>query len=107
TARLTPDERGFIMPVSRRLALIGALLSLTSAAAIAQAPAGGDGALVFQPDFFAAAHPADAYDMIRRLPGFTLIEGDEDVRGFGGARGNVLFDGRAPASKEESLAELL
>lgn len=95
------------MPVSRRLALIGALLSLTSAAAIAQAPAGGDGVLVFQPDFFAAAHPADAYDMIRRLPGFTLIEGDEDVRGFGGARGNVLFDGRAPASKEESLAELL
>jgi hypothetical protein len=94
------------MPQRRRLALLGAVLSLAATPALAQTPA-ADGVLVFAPDFFAAARPADAYDMIRRLPGFTLIEGDEDVRGFGGARGNVLIDGRAPASKEQGLAELL
>lgn len=93
-----------MMPLFR-IALTGIALSLTSAGD-AQTP-GGVGVLAYPPDFFAAARPADAYDMVRRLPGFTLIEGDEDVRGFGGARGNVLFDGRAPASKQENLAELL
>ena len=61
----------------------------------------------FPADYFASAHPADAYDMVRRLPGFELIEGNEDVRGFTGSRGNVLFDGRAPSGKQESLKQML
>jgi hypothetical protein len=62
---------------------------------------------VFTPDFFAAMHPADALDMVEKLPGFELVEVDEDVRGFTGSRGNVLFDGRAPSGKQESLEEML
>ena len=48
-------------------------------------------------DFFASSKPADAYDMVRKLPGFELIEVDDEVRGFTGSRGNVLFDGRTPS----------
>lgn len=71
-------------------------------------PADADGGvLVFTPDFFAGSSPADALDMIRRLPGFTLVEGDEEVRGFDAARGNILFDGKAPSTKDVSLEELL
>jgi len=62
---------------------------------------------VFSADYFATAQPADAYDMVRKLPGFELVEGDEEVRGFSGSRGNVLFDGRPPSGKQESLEQML
>lgn len=89
----------------RSLAATAALLILCPAA-----PANGQGSggtQVFSAEYFEASHPADAYDMLRRLPGFELIEGDEDVRGFTGSRGNVLFDGRAPSGKQESLEQML
>ncbi len=62
---------------------------------------------VFPASYFAEARPADAYDMVRRLPGFEIIEGDEEVRGFSGSRGNVLFDGRPPSGKQETLEDAL
>ena len=81
--------------------LMAALAILPVTAAFAQ------DAQVFPNDYFASANPADAYDMLRKVPGFELIEGDEDVRGFSGSRGNVLFDGRPPAGKEETLEQAL
>jgi outer membrane receptor protein involved in Fe transport len=57
--------------------------------------------------FFASAQPYSAFDMIARLPGFSFDGGDSDVRGFSGARGNVLIDGKPPASKAESLEDIL
>jgi hypothetical protein len=88
-----------------RLAAVGAvLIAISAAPATAQ---GGDQVQVFAGDYFAASRPADAYDMVRKLPGFELIEGDEEVRGFTGSRGNVLFDGRAPSGKQETLEEML
>ena len=65
------------------------------------------GTQVFAPDFFASSKPADAYDMIRRLPGFKLIEVDDEVRGYTGSRGNILFDGRTPSGKQDSLEQML
>src|SRR5690349_8355659 len=65
------------------------------------------GTQVFAPDFFASSNPADAYDMIRKLPGFELIEVDDEVRGYTGSRGNVLFDGRIPSGKQDSLEQML
>jgi hypothetical protein len=76
-------------------------------AAVPAAAQSGDHIQAFPAEYFAAARPADAYDMVRKLPGFELIEGDEDVRGFTGSRGNVLFDGRAPSGKQESLEQIL
>ena len=44
--------------------------------------------------------------MVNALPGFALDAGD-GVRGFGGAAGNVLIDGERPATKNDTLDEVL
>ena len=64
------------------------------------------GVIAYPPEFFAAAQPRTALDMIARLPGFTLDQGDE-VRGFAGAGGNVLINGERPPTKSESLEDML
>jgi hypothetical protein len=56
--------------------------------------------------YFASTQASTAYDMIQRLPGFTLDDGSS-VRGFGGAAGNVLIDGQRPTSKSDDLASIL
>lgn len=61
----------------------------------------------YPPAFFAAAQPYSAFDMLVRLPGFSFDPGDSEVRGFGGASGNVLIDGKRPTSKQESLEAVL
>lgn len=81
---------------------------MPSAAVAAQvAQAADSSVIVYPPDYFAPFNPADAYDMVRRVPGFTIVEGDPEVRGFAGAVGNVLFDGKPPSSKQESVEEQL
>jgi hypothetical protein len=61
----------------------------------------------FPAEYFAPVHPADAFDMVKRLPGFELVDTDDEVRGFAGSRGNVLVDGRPPSGKQESLEQVL
>ncbi|MEO7025925.1 MAG: TonB-dependent receptor plug domain-containing protein [Caulobacteraceae bacterium] len=73
-------------------------------AAIAAAPA--QAVSNYPPAFFAAAQPNTALDMVLLLPGFVFDRGDA-VRGFGGGAGNVLIDGARPASKTDSLDEVL
>ncbi|MET3527214.1 TonB-dependent receptor plug domain-containing protein [Phenylobacterium koreense] len=85
--------------------------ALASALALAAPPAPTAGAsaagvISYPPGFFAAAQPANAEEMLLRLPGFNLDLG-EDVRGFEGAAGNVLIDGQRPATKTDSLEEIL
>lgn len=53
---------------------------------------------VFEPGYFDRFSPANVEDMIRQVPGFDIQEG-EDVRGFGGAAGNVLINGERPSTK--------
>lgn len=65
-----------------------------------------DGKRVFQPAFFEAERPQSALDMVNRIPGFGIDEGD-DVRGFGANAGNVLIDGARPTTKGQSLRDLL
>ena len=60
----------------------------------------------YKPDFFAAARPATAMDMINRLPGFSF-DGGDGSRGFSGNSGNVLIDGKRPTSKTDSLYSVL
>lgn len=64
------------------------------------------GVIAYPPAFFAAAQPRTALDMITRLPGFSLEQGD-NVRGFAGASGNFLINGERPTSKNESLEDML
>src|SRR5258708_37008004 len=79
------------------------LLILAQAAVVAPAPAATlpaapQGVFSYPPEFFAAARPSNALEMLARVPGFTLDTG-KTVRGYEGAAGNVLIDGQRPATK--------
>ncbi len=65
-----------------------------------------DGKRTFQPAYFNDIAPQTAADMVARIPGFNIDDG-ESVRGFGGAAGNVLIDGSRPTSKNEDLFSIL
>ena len=71
-----------------------------------QAEAGQQGVLVFNPDFFADQRPTTALDMVNRVPGFSVSDGDGS-RGFEGSVGNVLINGSRPASKNDSGSNVL
>lgn len=78
-------------------------LALAQALALADP---GEGIIRYPPAFFAAQRPDNAREMLERLPGFTLEYGS-GARGFEGAAGNVLVDGQRPASKTDSLYDIL
>lgn len=67
---------------------------------------GGPAVVAHDADFFAAARPMNALDMINRLPGFTLDDGAA-LRGYDGAAGNVLVNGKRASSKTDSLEDVL
>lgn len=56
--------------------------------------------------FFQRYQPVNAYDMVQRVPGFTLDNGG-DRRGFGAAAGNILINGRRPSTKDDLPSALL
>ena len=76
------------------------------AATAQEADAVQRGVIPYAPEFFAAAQPSTALDMITRLPGFSLEQGDS-ARGFAGTSGNVLINGERPTTKNESLEDML
>src|ERR1700754_1269808 len=82
------------------------LAQAAAAAAPAAAVAPQQGVISYPPSFFAAFQPANASEMILRVPGFILDSGDE-VRGYEGSAGNVLIDGERPATKSEDLEQVL
>ena len=87
--------------------LIVHMLAQAAAAATPEAVAAPqEGVISYPPAFFAAQQPANAHEMLLRLPGFAIETGDS-VRGFEGAAGNVLIDGRRPTSKTDDLEEML
>jgi hypothetical protein len=64
------------------------------------------GVTSFPASFFAGEAPANAYDIVSRLPGFTLDLGAA-ARGLSDAAGNVLIDGGRPVAKGDRLDEIL
>lgn len=90
---------------ARRTALLAAALISTGAAT--PALAAQDPVTPYPAAYFADAQPYSAFDMLARMPGFSFDGGDSDVRGFSGASGNVLIDGRRPTGKSESLETIL
>jgi len=65
------------------------------------------GISVYPASFFADARPATAYDMVSRLPGFSLDNGLTTTRGFAGSAGNILIDGARPTAKNDDLSTIL
>jgi hypothetical protein len=61
---------------------------------------------VYPAAYFAEFSPQTALDIATHTPGFVLVSGDE-VRGFGGAAGNVLIDGARPSSKSGGIEDVL
>ncbi len=66
-----------------------------------------DGRQIYDAAYFAPYAPATALDIVQRIPGFALDAGDADVRGFGGAAGNLVIDGARPSAKSDSLQTIL
>lgn len=64
------------------------------------------GSQKFDPDFFATYAPVTALDMVKRIPGFSINEG-QGRRGFGENAGNVLIDGDRPATKSDDIFTIL
>jgi hypothetical protein len=103
-------------PAAHRVAIGAALLAVLAAqGAAAQETAGppdaaasgeASGVIPYPATFFAGFKPPSAFEMVQRLPGFSLSLG-ADVRGFGGAAGNVLIDGERPSSKSVGLDVVL
>ena len=82
------------------------LAQATAAVAPAPAIAPQQAVISYRPEFFAAFQPANASEMIDRLPGFILESGDS-LRGYEGSAGNVLIDGERPPTKSEDLEQVL
>lgn len=100
--------RVYDQPTSRLAWLVLACVALVNAMpAQAQSSSAAAAPEVFLAEYFRDAAPANAGDMLERVPGFTLIEADADVRGYSGAAGNVLVDGARPTSKREETSEQL
>ncbi len=66
---------------------------------------GGANQTVFTGADFNQYGPVNALDMVRRIPGFSIIREDSGNRGFGQARGNVLINSQRVSAKSNG-AEL-
>jgi len=61
----------------------------------------------FTAEDFRQFSPNTALDMVSRIPGFSIRDGNLDERGLGQAAGNVLINGRRIAAKSTTLSEAL
>jgi outer membrane receptor protein involved in Fe transport len=87
--------------------LIASLLAQAAVvAAPAPAPAAQQGVMGYPAAFFAQYQPANAAEMVQRIPGFTF-DGGSGVRGYEGSAGNVLIDGQRPTTKTDDLDQIL
>jgi hypothetical protein len=80
--------------------------SAGAADAAAQAPGPG-GRTAYEAAYFAQFAPSNALQIVQRVPGFTLELGNQEVRGFGQAAGNVVINGQRPSSKSDTLETIL
>ena len=86
-------------------------LAAPAFAQVADAPVAASAAAsrttVYPASFFAQYAPQSALDIARQVPAFAIDFGDTNIRGFGGAAGNVVINGARPSSKSENLNDVL
>ncbi|GMM92453.1 hypothetical protein [Qipengyuania sp. MTN3-11] len=78
---------------------------VTPAGAAEAVPAGRGQS--YAPAYFAQYSPRTALDMVERLPGFTISDGNTSQRGLGQVSRNVLVNGERFSSKSDSVRDLL
>ncbi|MGE0742317.1 MAG: TonB-dependent receptor plug domain-containing protein [Hyphomonadaceae bacterium] len=86
--------------------LISTLLMATCMCEAAVAQPVQSERIAYDAAFFEQFSPRTALDMVERVPGFAIEEGEER-RGFAGAQGNVLIDGEPPVSKSQEIEDVL
>lgn len=102
--------RGILFTTTASVAL---LATSTSGVWAQDSTAGRDAATtsssvaLYQPEFFTNYAPVTALDMVQRVPGFSVSNGDTSRRGLGDAFGNVLINGSRPANKALTLQTVL
>jgi outer membrane receptor for ferrienterochelin and colicin len=101
-------KKSILLAGAAAIALAATAAHAQEAAPMASASATetASGVIVYQPDFFAQARPNTALEMVQRVPGFGIVDGDGS-RGFEGAVGNVLINGARPASKTDTGSSVL
>ena len=92
--------------IAATLIMIYCPISATYAQGDAAQSTSLNGKRQFRSDFFAAFNPVTALDMVQRIPGFSIEDG-EGRRGFGENAGNVLIDGDRPSTKSDDIFTLL
>ncbi|KZN35989.1 hypothetical protein N480_18535 [Pseudoalteromonas luteoviolacea S2607] len=101
--------------LNKHLSMLGVLL-YTAAASVSAAPEYTDSQSTIDPPQFAVLnydgqaleqlYGQNALDKIEQIPGFALVQNTAS-RGLSAAGGNVLINGAMPASKSESLSQIL
>ncbi len=85
-----------------------ALPSLTLAQESVPTSAASNSAIIdYDATFFDEFAPVTALDMVSRLPGFSLNDGNTQRRGLADAFGNLLIDGARPSDKSIDLRTVL
>jgi len=92
---------------TRRLATLAALAACAAPASLAAQATDANGRIAYDAAFFRTFAPANALQLVARVPGFTLELPDEEVRGFASAAGNVVINGQRPSSKSDTLETVL
>jgi hypothetical protein len=89
-----------------RIAAIAGMAAISASPAAAQAT-DAQGRLVYPAVFFTPFSPANALEIVKRVPGFVLEEVDEEIRGFSQAAGNVVINGQRPSAKSDTIDVIL
>ncbi len=63
-------------------------------------------ASIYKLEDFSQFSPRTAMDLVRNIPGFSIVEPDEK-RGLGQGGGNVLINGKRPSTKSQNLRQIL
>lgn len=98
-------RESFVIDLPKRHARCAVLLMALCVPVLAQDAA--TGRVSYDAAFYGAFAPRTALDMINQTPGFVFDPGDEEVRGFTGAVGNVLIDGQRLSAKSQTLSDVL
>jgi len=100
-------DRGKRLSAAAFAALLSVCFSSKSVTAQDAQAHGAVAAESYAAAWFAPFSPQTALDMVEHLPGFTFDPGDEGVRGYGEAGGNVMIDGKRSATKTGGLTVAL
>lgn len=93
------------MSIAKRSFVSGLVLFIALSATADESPP--EAVVFYEATFFEQYAPRNAFDMVQRVPSFSLRKVDEERRGFSGAAGNVLIDGKQASAKSQSLEDIL